>query len=890
MRGPRQESFEQHLQDRESQQQPEHQKKPSVDNRPDSTVSHQQKDESRLAKVKRAISCSLLGRGSSSSSSNNELSVNIVSSRFGRELELVETHNETGVPYVVYRLCSYLEAYGFHNPALFRLASSSSKLAERLRLAFDRSGDADLEAANCPATAVLLLKRYLKELPSPIVWPVCVSKLVQLHFQTRSKSRERWIDKTRDLLDNELTSRNHRLLGYLILFLGRFEAQHGCTSGVCGIFAPILLPQIPSATVLLRDLLHDAKLIFPDCSSVKEPAVNSVDCKVCIEPKDDFGHPSDIGNTLIVQPTKRKDRRDSSGQERKLIRSNSEEKIWEKSKRVAGDNSNSNTADSIRRVSSHEDFNSAKHLHILLKLQKDMGHGTRHGSLPLQEMTNVSPVSSKASLVNTPGDVVLATEKYDCDAERLRNSERFSRSITPRGRRQVRRRKLHRNSLDQNASKENELEDSEVIFTISSDSNKGQGQSFLEMLSSGPSRSPSPVRPPPSEQEEVNNPTLANWSFQMRQSNDEEMSERVEAMVSPRNSILIPRRFYLDDKSEEQENVPSIKEHGLKNLMKQINSLKKKIKRYEGEFEDNFGYRPSHSDKMSNRDIKRIVSELNKVRKEHKILKEGFVGTLLGGTKLLRDETVGANNNNNGEDMLRANSMTEMVLEVERKLAEKRFKYNRPEDMDDLTYEQLLDEKTAVQKALLHIENAFGRLVSKEDRSIVRPLYDKYRMLKRQLIRAGANRYTDSMSELATILEHEAMDFTSSVGNPIDCDRRASEPDMSHRGILDCIDSTSEEIPTDSDSQHSSSDGSRGVVESLHSLPKEELLQQQLIAKEEKKRLRRSLKELEMQFEARAGRRMQRADRGPRVNMIYDSYKQTKAKLRLISALLAKSA
>jgi hypothetical protein len=45
-----------------------------------------------------------------------------------------------------------------------------------------------------------------------------------------------------------------------------------------------------------------------------------------------------------------------------------------------------------------------------------------------------------------------------------------------------------------------------------------------------------------------------------------------------------------------------------------------------------------------------------------------------------------------------------------------------------------------------------------------------------------------------------------------------------------------------------------------------------------------------MQFEARAGRRMQRKDRAPQVNMIYDSYKQTKAKLKLISALLAKSA
>lgn len=76
------------------------------------------------------------------------------------------------------------------------------------------------------------------------------------------------------------------------------------------------------------------------------------------------------------------------------------------------------------------------------------------------------------------------------------------------------------------------------------------------------------------------------------------------------------------------------------------------------------------------------------------------------------------------------------------------------------------------------------------------------------------------MSELATILEHEAMDFTSSSlpGNPCDGERRASEPDMSHRGILDCIENI-DQLPTDSDSQHSSSEGSRGVGESLHALP-----------------------------------------------------------------------
>jgi hypothetical protein len=57
------------------------------------------------------------------------------------------------------------------------------------------------------------------------------------------------------------------------------------------------------------------------------------------------------------------------------FRSNSEERVWESSKRMTGDSSTTDSADTIRRVSSHEDFNSVKHHHILSKLQKDMGHG-----------------------------------------------------------------------------------------------------------------------------------------------------------------------------------------------------------------------------------------------------------------------------------------------------------------------------------------------------------------------------------------------------------------------------------------------------------------------------------------------------------------------------------
>lgn len=48
-----------------------------------------------------------------------------------------------------------------------------------------------------------------------------------------------------------------------------------------------------------------------------------------------------------------------------------------------------------------------------------------------------------------------------------------------------------------------------------------------------------------------------------------------------------------------------------------------------------------------------------------------------------------------------------------------------------LSNEQLMEEKLAMQKALLYLESLHGRPTNKEDKELVRPLYDKYRSLKR---------------------------------------------------------------------------------------------------------------------------------------------------------------
>lgn len=71
---------------------------------------------------------------------------------------------------------------------MFRLSGGSPRLAERLRAAFERRGDADLETAACPPTAATLLRQYLKELPQPVVPSTLVARLLSTHARKRLKT------------------------------------------------------------------------------------------------------------------------------------------------------------------------------------------------------------------------------------------------------------------------------------------------------------------------------------------------------------------------------------------------------------------------------------------------------------------------------------------------------------------------------------------------------------------------------------------------------------------------------------------------------------------------------------------------------------------------------
>lgn len=103
---------------------------------------------------------------------------------------------------------------------------------------------------------------------------------------------------------------------------------------------------------------------------IRENTLNGIipteDCTICKDTKDERKVSEGTSLLCTLKPRKRKERRESCCQERKLIRSSSEERVLD---------TPNDTADTIRRVSSHEDFNSEQHLNILSQLGQDMGHG-----------------------------------------------------------------------------------------------------------------------------------------------------------------------------------------------------------------------------------------------------------------------------------------------------------------------------------------------------------------------------------------------------------------------------------------------------------------------------------------------------------------------------------
>ncbi|KAK1791943.1 hypothetical protein P4O66_013915 [Electrophorus voltai] len=354
-------------------------------------------------------------------------------------------------------------------------------------------------------------------------------------------------------------------------------------------------------------------------------------------------------------------------------------------------------------------------------------------------------------------------------------------------------------------------------------------------------------------------------------------------------------------------------------LSKKIHGLKRKIRKFEEKFEEERKYRPSHSDKAANSEVLRWMNELAKLRKElkeHRLLKseEDLIPLPRQRSNTL-PKSFGSQLERKVSEAKALSTPAESTLDsIMNKLQEKRAEVSRPEDIKasgraercyrDMTREQIVAEKVALQKALLYYEGIHGRPVTKAERQLMKPLYDRYRLVKQILCRPSTIPVIGSPSSkrraphLQPIIEGEPALFFDHFkeeedGSDEDNDNRTQvthltgRPELSMLGLLEHLDEEVDGFISPVDDLSPSKNTTDMRLSNLHAATTQELVEQLQEAREEKKRIRKSLREFEDQFFRQNGRNVQKEDRTP-LAVEYNEYKHIKAKLKLLEVLISK--
>ncbi|XP_039205181.1 protein FAM13B isoform X3 [Crotalus tigris] len=397
--------------------------------------------------------------------------------------------------------------------------------------------------------------------------------------------------------------------------------------------------------------------------------------------------------------------------------------------------------------------------------------------------------------------------------------------------------------------------------------------------------------------EEDSHPILAHRSLDFGQSqrflHD---PEKIDSSSKALSFVRTRRAAFSSSKEDRKEE---------KTPYQLVKKLQKKIRQFEEQFEKDKNFKPSYSDIAANPKVLKWMTELTKLKKQIKDAKHKSSDELIPQARPRSNtlpksfgSSLDHEDEDNEDDLRVAQKKPTKEITVElilKKLKEKRIERCLPEDIKKMTKDHLAEEKTSLQKSLLFYESQHGRPVSREDRHTVRPLYDRYRLVKQMLTRASITPILGSPSTkrrsqmLQPIIEGETAHFFEEIKE------EEEDGDISSE-LTDILKSSAQIHPiATSPVENSESD----VEESQEKLTRElrlssicaasmpELLEQLWKARGEKKKLRKTLREFEEGFYQQNGRNVQKEDRGPLLDE-YREYKKVKAKLRLLEVLISK--
>ncbi|KAK7138235.1 hypothetical protein R3I94_013765 [Phoxinus phoxinus] len=343
-------------------------------------------------------------------------------------------------------------------------------------------------------------------------------------------------------------------------------------------------------------------------------------------------------------------------------------------------------------------------------------------------------------------------------------------------------------------------------------------------------------------------------------------------------------------------------------LTKKLQTLKKKIKHFEEQFEKERNYKPSHADKAADPKVLKWMTDLTKIRKQLKDAKHKAESELTPQTRP-RSNTLpksfgstldqSAHEGPVESEAQEHRPTREESLElIQRCIQTKRDEDGWPEDVRKMTKEQLASEKTLLQKNLLYYEGLHGRPVTREERLIVKPLYDRYRLVKQMLTRVSITPIIASPSSkrrnqmLQPIIEGETAHFCGEIEEEEEEEGRGQQENVEMQSesseiIMDTVAQPSSQQPSQENVLNSGKINLDLRLSSSNASSMPELLEQLWKARAEKKKLRRTIREFEDDFYQQNGRNVQKEDRMPMMDE-YKEYKRIKAKLRLLEVLISK--
>ncbi|XP_064917602.1 protein FAM13A isoform X22 [Columba livia] len=813
--------------------------------------------------------------------------------------------SKNGIPIIVWNIVEYLTQHGMAQEGLFRV-NGSMKMVEQLRLQYERGEEVELVKDGDVYSAASLLKLFLRELPDGIITSALHPRFIQLYQDSRNDMQKE--SNLKELL-KELPDAHYCLLKYLCQFLVKVAEHHvENRMNLCNlatVFGPNCF-HVPSGFEGIKEQ--------EICNKIMTKMLENYNTLFELEGlKKDEEKPvcEELARIILVKMTK--STMEGSSQMCLVPQPGLSDGIPQVSLRLTDGGScwkEMDLTDEISFINSDAFFSSSQEDERPMSPFYVSAHMSQVSSnIPAtgEEVVNKENIPSGFSSLE---DCILAVQ----EVEKLQDNSSGYLSERNKPKRQKSSTKLSElnDNQDSPVTSNMKIQEHPSIPENKLQRNQDADDQENSFVSEVPRLDLTALRDDNNWEEPI--PALSSWQRDGLDSDEARLSPQagrlIRQLLDEDSDPMLSPRFYAYGQSQQYLDDPEVppsppNSHSFMRrrssslgsyeddredltpaqLTRRIQGLKKKIRRFEEKFEEERKYRPSHSDKAANPEVLKWTNDLAKFRKQLKESKLKISEEDLGPVVRQRSNTLPKSfgsqlekDDDKKQDLSdkSAKPAVEATLDsIQKKLQEKRTETNRPEDIKDMTRDQIAAEKVALQKALLYYESIHGRPVTKNERQVMKPLYDRYRLVKQILSRANS---------IPIIEEEEGSEEDSNVKPDFTITMKT---DFNVRSFLDQLEDDADGFVSPVDDKMPSRSNQDMGLSNLHEASIPELLEQLQEVREEKKRIRKKLRDFEDNFFRQNGRNVQKEDRTPMAEE-YNEYKQIKAKLRLLEVLISK--